>query len=209
MIDLLGTLFDDNKKLLKKISKQADLVLALDSKMSELTDDELKAKTIEFKEKVANGVSLDDLLVEAFAVVREAAWRVLGMKHFKVQIIGGIALHGGNIAEMKTGEGKTLVGTLPAYLNALEGKGVYIITVNEYLAQRDRQEMGQVFEWLGLSVGLIEREMQAMQKKEAYAADITYGTNSEFGFDYLRDNMAVVKNNVAQRELNYAIQIYL
>lgn len=205
MIDLLGTLFDDNKKLLKKISKQADLVLALDSKMSELTDDELKAKTIEFKEKVANGVSLDDLLVEAFAVVREAAWRVLGMKHFKVQIIGGIALHGGNIAEMKTGEGKTLVGTLPAYLNALEGKGVYIITVNEYLAQRDRQEMGQVFEWLGLSVGLIEREMQAMQKKEAYAADITYGTNSEFGFDYLRDNMAVVKNNVAQRELNYAI----
>lgn len=205
MIDLIGSLFDDNKKILKKIDKKAVAVMNLDSQMSELTDDELKAKTVEFKERFIAGETLDDLMIEAFAVVREAAWRVLGMKHFKVQIMGGIALHGGNIAEMKTGEGKTLVGTLPAYLNAIEGKGVFIITVNDYLAQRDRQEMGQVFEWLGLNVGLIERQMQPAQKKEAYAADITYGTNSEFGFDYLRDNMAVVKNNVAQRGLNFAI----
>lgn len=205
MFDLLGNLFDDHKKTLKKMSKTADSVLKLESKFAEFTDEELKEKTGEFKERLGKGETLDDIMVEAFAVVREAAWRVLGMKHFKVQIIGGIALHGGNIAEMKTGEGKTLVGTLPAYLNALEGKGVYIITVNEYLASRDREEMGQVFEFLGLKVGIVLREMQPLQKKEAYAADITYGTNSEIGFDYLRDNMAVVKNKIVQRGLNYAI----
>lgn len=205
MFDLLGNLFDDHKKILKKMDRTAESILALESKYAEFTDDELREMTAKFKEQLSGGATLDDIMIDAYAVVREAAWRVLGMKHFKVQIIGGIALHGGNIAEMKTGEGKTLVGTLPAYLNALAGEGVYIITVNEYLASRDREEMGQIFEFLGLKVGIVLRQMQPLQKKEAYAADITYGTNSEIGFDYLRDNMAVVKNKIVQRGLNYAI----
>lgn len=190
---------------LKKIDPIAKDILDLDKQMSSLTDDELKNKTEEFKNRLNKGETLDDILVEAFAVVREASFRVLGMKHFKVQIYGGIILHQGRIAEMKTGEGKTLVATLPAYLNALLGKGVHIITVNDYLAKRDRLWMGKVFEFLGLKVGCIVHGVTGQERKEQYLADITYGTNNEFGFDYLRDNMVIYKEEMVQRNQFYCI----
>jgi len=205
MKNFLGNLFNTNEAKVNKMMKKADKIISLQDKYEKMTDEQLKNMTVEFKERLNKNETLDDILVEAFAVVREASSRVLGMRHFPVQLVGGMALHDGNIAEMKTGEGKTLVSTLPAYLNALTGKGVFVITVNEYLAARDREEMGKVHEFLGLTVGLIHREMNTMQRKEAYECDIIYGTNSEFGFDYLRDNMAVVKNNVVQRELSYVI----
>ncbi len=202
----LNAVFGDwNSRELKKIEKIADEVEALQEGMHKLSDEELKAKTPEFKERLKNGETLDDILPEAFAVCREAAWRVLGMKHFHVQIIGGIVLHQGNIAEMKTGEGKTLVATLPVYLNALEGKGVHVVTVNDYLAQRDAEWMGQIYKWLGLTVGCVIHDVESSDRKAAYNADITYGTNNEFGFDYLRDNMAIYAEQQMQRELNYAI----
>ena len=190
---------------LKRVRPIADKVLALDEDMQKLSDAELKAKTAEFKERLAGGETLDDLLPEAFAVMREASWRVLGMKHFPVQVIGGVILHQGRIAEMKTGEGKTLVSTLPAYLNALTGKGVHIVTVNDYLAKRDSEWMGKVYRFLGLTVGLIIHDLDNDQRREAYAADVTYGTNNELGFDYLRDNMVIYKEQMVQRGHNYAI----
>ena len=197
---------DLNKKEVKKLDKIAEKVESYDEAMQALTDDELRAKTKEFQDRCQNkGESLDSLLPEAFAVCREAASRVLGMKHFHVQIIGGIALHQGRIAEMKTGEGKTLVATLPAYLNALEGKGVHVVTVNDYLAKRDMEWMGKLYTFLGLTVGGIFHSVAPENRKKAYQADITYGTNNEFGFDYLRDNMVSYKENMVQRELNYAI----
>ncbi|MBQ1906843.1 MAG: preprotein translocase subunit SecA, partial [Firmicutes bacterium] len=203
---LLEKIFgDNNTKELKRIERIVDRIEALDASMQALSDDELKAKTPEFKERLAAGETLDDLLPEAFAVCREAAYRVLGMKHFRVQLIGGVVLHEGNIAEMKTGEGKTLVATLPVYLNALTGKGVHVVTVNDYLAKRDMEWMGQVYTFLGLTVGCIIHEVSGDERRAAYAADITYGTNNEFGFDYLRDNMAIYASQQMQRELNYAI----
>ena len=192
---LMEKIFGDiNTKEVKKVEKIADQVMALEDQMAALTDEELKAKTPEFKERLANGETLDDLLPEAFAVCREAAWRSVGMKHFKVQVIGGIVLHQGRIAEMKTGEGKTLVATLPTYLNALEGKGVHVITVNDYLAKRDAEWMGKIYTFLGLSVGCVIHGISDKTRKAAYRADITYGTNNEFGFDYLRDNMVIYKD---------------
>ena len=173
--------------------------------MQKLTDDELKAKTGEFKERLAKGETLDDILPEAYAVCREASWRVLGMKHFRVQLVGGVILHNGRIAEMRTGEGKTLVATLPSYLNALTGKGVHVVTVNDYLAHRDAEEMGKLHNFLGLSVGCILSGMENDERREAYNCDITYGTNNEFGFDYLRDNMVLYAEQMVQRELNYAL----
>ena len=190
---------------IKRINKLVDQIEALDESMQKLSDDELKGKTEEFKKRLENGETLDDLLVEAFAVVREAASRVLNMKHYRVQLIGGIILHQGRIAEMKTGEGKTLVSTLPAYLNALEGKGVHIVTVNDYLAKRDAEWMGQVQEFLGLKVGVILNSSENDERREAYHADITYVTNNELGFDYLRDNMVIYKEQLVQRDLHYAI----
>lgn len=178
---------------------------ALDEDMAKLTDDELKAKTDEFKQRLEDGETLDDILIEAFAVCREASSRVLGMKHYPEQLIGGIVLHQGRISEMKTGEGKTLVATLPAYLNALSGKGVHIITVNDYLAKRDMEWMGQLYNFLGLTTGVIVHELNNAQRRESYNADITYGTNNEFGFDYLRDNMVIYKEERVQRELNFCI----
>ena len=194
-----------SERELKKIEPIVENVMKLDSEMEELSDSELRGKTDEFRNRYKNGETLDDLLPEAFAVMREAAWRVLGMKHFKVQVIGGIILHQGRISEMKTGEGKTLVATLPAYLNAISGKGVHVVTVNDYLAERDKQWMGKVYEFLGLTVGCILHDMQPDERKRAYAADITYGTNNEFGFDYLRDNMVVYKEEMVQRPLNFCI----
>ncbi len=179
--------------------------MSLEGEMEKLSDNELKDKTEEFKNRIKNGETTDDLLPEAFAVVREAAWRVLGMKHFRVQVIGGIILHQGRIAEMKTGEGKTLVATLPAYLNALEGKGTHVVTVNDYLASRDRDWMAKVYEFLGLTVGCIIHDMDQEDRKAAYNADITYGTNNEFGFDYLRDNMVIYKEEMVQRGLHFCI----
>ena len=190
---------------LKRIRPIADKVMALEDEYRKLSDGELKAKTAEFRERIAKGETLDELLPEAFATVREAADRVLGMRHFYVQILGGIVLHQGRISEMKTGEGKTLVSTLPAYLNALSGKGVHIVTVNDYLAKRDSEWMGKIFKYLGLTVGLIIHEVDNDGRKAAYAADITYGTNNEFGFDYLRDNMVIYKEQMVQRGQNYAI----
>ena len=190
---------------IKKIKKKILAIEALDEKMQALSDEELRDKTQEFKERLAAGETLDDLLVEAFAVVREAADRTIHLKHYPVQLMGGIILHQGHIAEMKTGEGKTLVSTLPAYLNALEGKGVHIVTVNDYLAKRDANWMGQIHRFLGLSVGVVLNDYDNEKRKEAYACDITYITNNELGFDYLRDNMAVYKEDLVQRELNYAI----
>ena len=192
-------------KELKRIYPLVDKIEALDSSMAALSDEELQAKTTEFKERLEKGETLDDLLVEAYAVVREAAYRVLGMKHYRVQLIGGIVLHQGRIAEMRTGEGKTLVSTLPAYLNALEGKGVHIVTVNDYLAKRDAEWMGQVHEFLGLKVGVILNSSTNEERKAAYDCDITYITNNELGFDYLRDNMVIYKEQLVQRELHYAI----
>lgn len=190
---------------IKRIAPIADKIIALEGKMANLSDAELRAKTEEFKERLSQGATLDKILVEAFAVVREASFRVLGMKHFKVQLMGGIVLHQGRVAEMKTGEGKTLVATCPSYLNALTGKGVHIITVNEYLAERDQNEMGQVHSFLGLTTGVILSQMPPDKKRKAYNCDITYGTNSEFGFDYLRDNMVIVPEDRVQRPLNYTI----
>ena len=192
-------------KELKRIIPIAKKVESYDTQMSALSDAELKGKTQQFKERLKNGETLDNILPEAFAVVREAAWRVLGMKHFFVQILGGIILHQGRIAEMKTGEGKTLVSTLPAYLNALSGQGVHIVTVNDYLAKRDSEWMGKVYRFLGLSVGLIVHDLDSEQRREAYNADITYATNNELGFDYLRDNMVIYKDQMVQRGQNYAI----
>ena len=190
---------------LKRVRPIADCVMALEEEYGALSDEALKAKTEEFKSRLAGGETLEDLLPEAFATVREAAWRVLGMKHFYVQILGGIVLHQGRISEMKTGEGKTLVSTLPAYLNALEGKGVHIVTVNDYLAKRDSEWMGKVFKFLGLTVGLIIHDIAPEDRRANYEADITYGTNNEFGFDYLRDNMVIYKEQMVQRGQNYAI----
>ena len=205
MFQAIKKMMDPGQKILKKADKIADQVLALDKQMMALSDEELKQKTPEFKTRLEQGETLDDLLVEAFAVVREAAHRVLGMKPYKVQIIGGIALHGGNISEMRTGEGKTLTGTMPAYLNALSGKGVHIITVNEYLASRDAKEMGELFQWLGLTVGLNLAGMSPAEKRAQYACDIMYSTNNELGFDYLRDHMVGDAKDMVQRTLNYAI----
>ena len=190
---------------LKRVYPIADAVMALDEDMQKLSDEELKAKTKEFKERLENGETLDDILPEAYAVVREAASRVLGMKHYRVQIVGGIILHQGRIAEMRTGEGKTLVSTLPAYLNALEGKGVHVVTVNDYLAKRDAEWMGQVHEFLGLKVGVVLNSMTSEERQEAYKCDITYVTNNELGFDYLRDNMVIYKEQLVLRGLHYAI----
>jgi preprotein translocase subunit SecA len=192
-------------RAIKKNRSQVEEVMALEDEYSKLSDEELKDNTNKLKERLKGGETLDDILPEAFATVREASKRVLGMTPYRVQVEGGIILHQGRIAEMKTGEGKTLVETMPAYLNALEGKGVHIVTVNDYLAKRDRDWMGKVFEYLGLSVGCIVHDMPKEDRKMAYAADITYGTNNEFGFDYLRDNMVIYKENMVQRDLNYAI----
>ncbi len=194
-----------SEKEVKRVMPIVQKINGMEDEMSKLSDHELRQKTDYFKQELANGKTLDDILPEAFAVVREASKRALGMRHFDVQLIGGIILHQGRIAEMKTGEGKTLVATLPVYLNALEGKGVHVITVNDYLAKRDSEWMGKLYKFLGLSVGLVIAGMEPAQKQKAYAADITYGTNNEFGFDYLRDNMAIYKNQLVQRDLHYAI----
>ena len=199
---LFGT---HSERELKRIYPIVDKVESYRDQMAALSDDELKAKTKEYKERLEKGETLDDLLPEAYATVREAARRVLGMEHYRVQIIGGIILHQGRIAEMKTGEGKTLVSTLPAYLNALEGKGVCIVTVNDYLAKRDSEWMGQVHEFLGLTVGVVLNSMDNDERREAYNCDITYVTNNELGFDYLRDNMVIYKEQLVQRDLHYAI----
>ncbi len=206
IMGLLTKLFGTHsERELKKIYPIVDKIEALDAEYTELTDEQLKAKTPEFKQRLADGETLDDILPEAFAAVREAAWRVLGMKPFRVQLVGGIVLHQGRIAEMKTGEGKTLVAVLPAYLNALEGKGVHIVTVNDYLARRDSEWMGKVHRFMGLSVGLIVHGLTNDERRAAYAADITYGTNNEMGFDYLRDNMAIYKKSMVQRGHPFAI----
>ena len=203
---LLNKIFKNySEKEIKRVMPIVEKINSLEPEMKKLSDKELSSKTQEFKQKLADGLTLDDILPEAFAVVREASVRVLGMRHFDVQLIGGIILHQGRISEMKTGEGKTLVATLPAYLNALTGKGVHVVTVNEYLAKRDSEWMGKVYRFLGLSVGLIYSRMPQHDKQKAYNADITYGTNNEFGFDYLRDNMVITKDQMVQRELNYAI----
>ena len=194
-----------SEREVKKLEKIADKIEALEESMQKLSDEELKAKTDEFKSRLKNGETLDDILPEAFAVCREGAWRSLGMKHYRVQLIGGMVLHQGRIAEMKTGEGKTLVATLPVYLNALTGEGVHLITVNDYLAQRDVEWMGQLYNFLGLTTGCIVHGLNSQQRREAYAADITYGTNNEFGFDYLRDNMVIYKEERVQRKLNFAV----
>ena len=194
-----------SEKEVKRVRPIVEKINSLESEIQKLSDEELRNKTAEFKDRLTHGETLDDILPEAFAVVREASKRVLGMRHFDVQLIGGIILHQGRIAEMKTGEGKTLVATLPVYLNALTGKGVHVVTVNDYLAKRDSEWMGKVYKFLGLTVGLVISGMDPSAKKTAYAADVTYGTNNEFGFDYLRDNMVIYKDQLVQRELNYAI----
>lgn len=201
----LDKLFDDNAREIKKYQKKVEVINSLESETKALTDEQLRAKTEEFKQRLENGESLDSILPEAFAVVREASWRVIGQRHYDVQLIGGMVLHDGRIAEMRTGEGKTLVATLPSYLNALTGRGVHIVTVNDYLARRDSEMMGQIHQFLGLSVGLIVHGLNYEQRRESYAADITYGTNNEFGFDYLRDNMVSRPDGLVQRELHYAI----
>ena len=200
-------LFDSGYKELKRCEKIAKQVFSYEDEMAKLSDDELKAKTPYFKDLLKNGKTLDDILPEAYAVVREAAYRVIQKKPFFVQVCGAIAIHGGNIAEMKTGEGKTLTAVMPAYLNALSGNGVHIVTVNEYLAQREVDgEIGTVYRWLGLTVGLNIRDLSRQEKRDQYACDILYSTNSELGFDYLRDNMAVREEDLVQvRGLNYAI----
>ncbi|WP_258728216.1 preprotein translocase subunit SecA [Bacillus atrophaeus] len=205
MLGILNKVFDPTKRTLNRYEKKANEIDAIRGDYENLSDDALKHKTIEFKERLEKGETPDDLLVEAFAVVREASRRVTGMFPFKVQLMGGVALHDGNIAEMKTGEGKTLTSTLPVYLNALSGKGVHIVTVNEYLASRDAEQMGKIYEFLGLSVGLNLNSMTKEEKREAYAADITYSTNNELGFDYLRDNMVLYKEQMVQRPLHFAV----
>ena len=205
-MSLLKKLFGDySTKEIKRVKPLVQKVLSYEEEYGKLSDAELKAKTPEFKKRLEDGETLDKILPEAFAVCREASWRVLGMKHFPVQIMGGIVLHHGRIAEMKTGEGKTLVATLPAYLNALSGKGVHIVTVNDYLARRDSEWMGKVYRFLGLTVGLIVNGLDNNDRRKAYAADITYGTNNEMGFDYLRDNMVLFMDQKVQRGHNYAI----
>lgn len=205
MANFLKSLFENDRAELRRTGRLADRVVALEDEYAALTDEALQAKTTEFRERIANGESLDSLLVEAFATVREAADRVLGLLPYKVQIQGGIVIHGGNIAEMRTGEGKTLTATMPVYLNALAGKGVHVVTVNEYLATRDAEQMGEVYHFLGLTVGLNLNSLNPAQKREAYNCDITYSTNNELGFDYLRDNMVVYKREMVQRPLNFAV----
>ena len=204
-MNLLKKLFDHEYKELNKFDALADQVIELDEEMQKLSDEELKNKTQEFKDRLKNGETLEDIKVEAFAVVREAAYRVIKEKPFKVQVIGGFAIHYGNIAEMKTGEGKTLTSTMPAYLNALTGEGVHIITVNEYLAGRDAEWMGSIYRFLGLTVGVNYRELTSEEKKNAYNCDIMYSTNNEIGFDYLRDNMVVKAQDRVARPFNFAI----
>ncbi|NLM41573.1 MAG: preprotein translocase subunit SecA [Firmicutes bacterium] len=205
VLERLKKWMDPTERELKRLSSVVEAINALEPQMQALSDDELRAKTPYFQERLANGASLDDLLVEAFAVVREASRRTLGMRHFDVQLLGGIILHQGRIAEMKTGEGKTLVATLPVYLNALTGEGVHVVTVNDYLAQRDAEWMGTIYKFLGMSVGVIVHGLTPEERRAAYSCQITYGTNNEFGFDYLRDNMAVYPEQIVQRGLNYAI----
>ncbi|VRK14624.1 preprotein translocase subunit SecA [Streptococcus pneumoniae] len=205
MANILKTIIENDKGEIRRLEKIADKVFKYEDQMAALTDDQLKAKTVEFKERYQNGESLDSLLYEAFAVVREGAKRVLGLFPYKVQVMGGIVLHHGDVPEMRTGEGKTLTATMPVYLNALSGKGVHVVTVNEYLSERDATEMGELYSWLGLSVGINLATKSPMEKKEAYECDITYSTNSEIGFDYLRDNMVVRAENMVQRPLNYAL----
>ncbi|MBF0389806.1 MAG: DEAD/DEAH box helicase, partial [Desulfamplus sp.] len=203
---LLTKIFgSNNDRAIKKIMPLIEQINSLEPKIQKLTDEQIADKTIEFKARLSKGETLDNILPEAFALVREASLRTLKMRHFDVQLIGGIALHKGMIAEMKTGEGKTLMATLPAYLNALTGRGVHIVTVNDYLAKRDADWMGTIYGFLGLSVGVILHNLNDEQRKEGYNADITYGTNNEFGFDYLRDNMKFDKETLAQRELSFAI----
>src|SRR5437667_6276277 len=207
MIDLvLAKIFGtQNERDIKALRPLINAINALEPGIQQLSDIDLAAKTIEFKERLAQGATLDDLLVEAFAVVREAGRRVLNMRHFDEQLIGGVVLHQGKIAEMKTGEGKTLVATLPVYLNALAGLGVHVVTVNDYLAKRDSEWMGKLYSFLGLTVGVIVHDLDDDERREAYAADVTYGTNNEFGFDYLRDNMKFDLKDCVQRVHNYAI----
>lgn len=205
MANLVKTIIENDRGEIKRLEKMADKVFSYENQMAALSDDELKAKTVEFKQRYQDGESLDDLLYEAFAVVREAAKRVLGLFPYKVQVMGGIVLHHGDVPEMRTGEGKTLTATMPVYLNALSGKGVHVVTVNEYLTERDATEMGELYSWLGLSVGINLAAKSPAEKKEAYLCDITYSTNSEIGFDYLRDNMVVRAENMVQRPLNYAL----
>jgi preprotein translocase subunit SecA len=197
LLDKLSNLGEGRR--VKALQDLARLVGTYEPEMEDLTDDELRALTPGFRQRVENGESLDDLLPEAFAAVREAARRTIGQRHFDVQLMGGVTLHQGNISEMKTGEGKTLVSTLPGYLNALEGRGVHVVTVNDYLAKRDSEWMGGIYRFLDVSVGLIQASMTPQQRRPAYAADITYGTNNEFGFDYLRDNMAMRLEECVQR----------
>ena len=205
MANLLKTIIENDKGELRRLGKMADKVLKYEDEMAALTDEQLQAKTEEFKQRYQIGETLDQLLYEAFAVVREGAKRVLGLFPYKVQVMGGIVLHHGDVPEMRTGEGKTLTATMPVYLNALSGKGVHVVTVNEYLSERDATEMGELYSWLGLSVGINLAAKSPMEKKEAYECDITYSTNSEIGFDYLRDNMVVRAENMVQRPLNYAL----
>ena len=200
MLDFLKKMLGaGNDAQLKKLKKPVDEVMALEEEYRALTDEQLQAKTEEFRERLRNGETEDDILPEAFATVREAADRVLGMRPFRVQVLGGVVLHQGRIAEMKTGEGKTLVATMPAYLNALRGEGVHIVTVNDYLARRDSEWMGKVHRFLGLTVGLIVHDLEPEERRAAYACDITYGTNNELGFDYLRDNMVIRQGDLVQR----------
>ena len=199
---LVGT---SNDRYLKSVGAQVGRINQLEEKTARFTDAQLQGKTVEFREKLDKGASLDDLLPSAFAVVREASKRVLGMRHYDVQLIGGLVLHAGQVAEMKTGEGKTLVATLPVYLNALTGKGSHVVTVNDYLASRDCEWMGQLYRWLGLTVGTIVSDISDAERRAAYNSDVTYGTNNEFGFDYLRDNMKFSLDRRVQRPLNYAI----
>src|SRR3989338_8648627 len=199
---IIGT---QNEREVRKLRPLVEKINSLESEVQKLSDAELRQKTEQFRKRVSDGETLDDILPEAFSVVRETARRTVDMRHFDVQLIGGATLHKQKIAEMRTGEGKTLVATLPAYLNALSGKGVHIITVNDYLARRDREWMGPIYEFLGLTVGVIQHDMDPQLRQIAYGSDITYGTNNEYGFDYLRDNMVVRKEEMVQRELNYAI----
>ncbi|MCX7223731.1 MAG: preprotein translocase subunit SecA, partial [Burkholderiales bacterium] len=206
MLSLLKKIFGtQNDRLLKQLRRQVNQINALEPQMQALSDAELRAKTDDFRARVQAGASLDSLLLEAFAVVREAGVRVFGMRHFDVQLIGGMVLHSGKIAEMRTGEGKTLMATLPVYLNALSGRGVHVVTVNDYLARRDAQWMGRLYNYLGLTVGVVVPQQSNEEKIAAYRADITYGTNNEFGFDYLRDNMEYRVEDRRQRSLVYAI----
>jgi preprotein translocase subunit SecA len=205
MANVLKKVFDNQRKDLKKFDKTAKQVEALEDRFANYTDDQLKDMTKSFQERLQLGEDLEDILVEAFATVREGARRVLGLFPYHVQIMGGLTLHYGNIAEMKTGEGKTLTATMPVYLNALAGKGVHVVTVNDYLASRDSAQMGELYTFLGLTVGLNKAGMNNDEKREAYAADITYSTNNELGFDYLRDNMVVYKRQMVQRPLYFAV----